>query len=58
MLVYKRNVIEFLFRIKKSEMEIINSNFFNVKSSVLLYIALFLGWKIFGENKNKIRNKN
>lgn len=58
MLVYKRNVIEFLFRIKKSEMEIINNNFFNVKSSVLLYIALFLDWKIFGENKNKIRNKN
>lgn len=58
MLVYKRNVIEFLFRIKKSEMEIINNNFFNVKSSVLLYIALFLSWKIFGENKNKIRNKN
>lgn len=58
MLVYKRNVIEFLFRIKKSEMEIINNNFFNVKSSVLLYIALFLDWKIFEENKNKIRNKN
>lgn len=38
-------------------MEIINNNFFNVESSVLL-LCTFFRLENFGENKNEIRNKN